>query len=152
MCLIMPAFSCRDVNRVNEEWFTDTNSLREKVGLLDEQPSGSSRRKVRLTFLIFLPYKHSARQGPPHGVHPIMATRWPSESSIEALCTSTHVHNFNSSAGCSGSAAHAVLDCHLDCKDHAESSCESRMAGPGLRAHVAFWGLTECVSFAFPKM
>lgn len=38
---------CRDVNRVNEEWFADTDGLRDKVGLLDEQPSGSGRRKVR---------------------------------------------------------------------------------------------------------
>ena len=38
---------CRDVNRVNEEWFTDMDGLREKVGLLDEQPSGSGRSKVR---------------------------------------------------------------------------------------------------------
>ncbi|KAK9833366.1 hypothetical protein WJX84_001950 [Apatococcus fuscideae] len=35
-----------DVNRVNEEWFADTDGLRDKVGLLDEQPSGSGRRKA----------------------------------------------------------------------------------------------------------
>ena len=28
--------SCRDVDRINEEWFADTDAVREKVGLQDD--------------------------------------------------------------------------------------------------------------------
>lgn len=37
----------RDVNRVNEEWFTDTDAMRRKVGILEEQPVASTSGKVR---------------------------------------------------------------------------------------------------------
>lgn len=37
---------CRDANRVNEEWFTDEDSVRRTVGLLDEAPQPSTSGKV----------------------------------------------------------------------------------------------------------
>lgn len=30
--------SCRDANRVNEEWFTDMEKVRAAVGMVDEAP------------------------------------------------------------------------------------------------------------------
>ena len=41
-CLLL----CRDANRVNEEWFADEESVRSKVGLLDDAPVASTSGKV----------------------------------------------------------------------------------------------------------
>ena len=30
---------CRDVNRVNEEWFGDSDRMRDSIGLVEEAPS-----------------------------------------------------------------------------------------------------------------
>lgn len=37
---------CRDANRVNEEWFADEDSVRRKVGLLEDVPEASTSGKV----------------------------------------------------------------------------------------------------------
>ena len=37
----------RDVNRVNEEWFSDMDAVRRKVGILEEQPVASTSGKVQ---------------------------------------------------------------------------------------------------------
>lgn len=37
----------RDVNRVNEEWFSDMDAVRRKVGISEEQPVASTSGKVR---------------------------------------------------------------------------------------------------------
>jgi hypothetical protein len=40
--------SCRDANRVNEEWFTDMDKVRAAVGMVDEAPEPSGNTdKVR---------------------------------------------------------------------------------------------------------
>ena len=36
----------RDVNRVNEEWFSDMDAVRRKVGISEEQPVASTSGKV----------------------------------------------------------------------------------------------------------
>ena len=41
-CLLL----CRDANRLNEEWFADEESVRSKVGLLDDAPVASTSGKV----------------------------------------------------------------------------------------------------------
>ena len=38
---------CRDVNRVKEEWFTDMDSLKDKIGLVEALPPPESASKPR---------------------------------------------------------------------------------------------------------
>ena len=41
---------CRDANRVNEEWFTDMDAVRSKVGLVDDPP-GETSTSGQVSFL-----------------------------------------------------------------------------------------------------
>lgn len=47
-CVAEVRAASRDVNRVNEEWFSDMDGVRRKVGLMEEQPAASTSGKVRI--------------------------------------------------------------------------------------------------------